>query len=342
MAIQLGGRRPVSTPRCIARDLFADVAALVDDAGVCDTSDEGQAVIIRQINLAAQAIVKRVDMEGMLWDFPCPVKSGCFALPPDCESPRNVFVNGFSATMRDQWYEGKLSWGRNDNWQCVPQNQVIDEGQFAIPLPLPKTHSMRVALVAENNGDAGKECVIEVVNQYGTRVKETLTLLGNGQPVVTNSMVYDVTLFNKPRTNGCVQLQISYDDGQRMQTGSWPYFARYQPLMEHCYWRRMKLPQRCGGCQMVVVKGKMKLYPIKTADDIVPFDDVHAWRFALSGIDAQTRGDNAKFEENMVFAVRELARSMQNSDPAGNVARARFSSGFWTSPSWAGGRRCWT
>lgn len=331
----------MSTPRCIARDVFAQVSAMTEDAGVCATSEAGRAKIIEQINLAAQAVVKRIDTEGMLWDFPCPVRQGCFAIPPDCESPRNIFYNGFSLRMRDQWYEGKLAWGRNQ-YGADCYGQCIDEGQFAIPLPLPKTHSMRVALVAELNGDAGTEVELELINQYGDRVQETLTLAAGGEPVRTTAMAYDVTMVNKPLTQGHVQLQLRYDDGARFQTGTSPYFARYGPKARHAYYRRMKLPGFCGGCQMVVIKGKMKLYPIVSENDILPFDDVHAWRWALAAIDAQTRGDRAAYDDNLAASLRELSRSMQDSDPAGNVAQAKFMSGMGISPSWAGGRgRAW-
>lgn len=317
------------------------MAALAGDAGTCATSPEGKAKILEQIDLASQAIVKRIDTEGMLYDFPVPVRQGCFAIPPDCESDRNIFINGSRAQQRDQWYEGKLAWGRNGGGTDC-RLQCIDEGQFAIPLPLPKTHSMRIALVPELNGDSGKEVQVEVVNQHGDRAQETLVMGAGGEPVVTNSMVYDVTMVNKPLTQGSIQLQIRYDNGQRFQTGTWPYFTRYGPKVRHAYYRRKKLPQWCGGCQMVVIKGKMKQYPITDENDILPFDDVHAWRFALAAVNAQTRGEIGAYEQNIAAALRELSRSMQDSDPAGNMAQARFSSGFGSSPSFAGGRgRAW-
>lgn len=331
----------MSTPRCIAKNIFPLISAMAEDAGVCATSKSGKAKMLMQIDLTARAIVKRIDTEGMLWDFPVPVYQGCFALPPDCESERNIFVNGNSAILRDQWYEGKLAWGRNGcgGYDCRPT--VIDQGQFAIPLPLPKTHSMRIAVIAQDNGDAEKEVDVELINQYGNRVQEKLTLGAGGEAVWTKAMAYDVTLFEKPKTVGNVQLQVRYDDGARFQIGDSPTFATYGPKVRQGYFRRKRLPSQCSGCTMVVIKGKMKLYPIDDENDILPFEDVHAWRWGLSAIDAQTRGDLGAYETNLAAALRELARSMQDSDPAGVVAQAKFMTGFGTSRSQAGGRRCW-
>lgn len=330
----------MSTPRCIAKNIFRLVSSSVGDAGVCATSEAGKAEMLFQIDLAARAVVKRIDTEGMLWDFPVPVRQGCFALPIDCESDRNIFVNGNRAEQRSQWYEGTLAWGRNNIGNDC-RLICIDEGQFAIPLPLPKRHSMRIAVIAQLNGDAGKEVQIEVINQYGERIKETITLGAGGVPVRMAAMAYDVTLFEKPETVGNVQLQIYYDNGQRFQIGQSPVFATYPPKCTQGYFRRKKLPQTYWGCNMVVIKGKLKLYPITDENDVLPFEDVHAWRFALQAIDAQTRGANDDYDANIGRALRELARSMQDSDPAGNLAQVRFSTGFGSNRSQGANRKCW-
>ena len=325
----------MSTPRILARDIFEEVAPTVLDAGTCATSAAGIIKILSQLNLAQFALVKRIDTEGLLYDWPVPVRTGCFALPVDCESERNVFVNGFPAIMRDQWFEGKMAWGRN-NYGTDCRLQCIDEGQFAIPLPLPK-QLQRIALVAEANGDSGKKVTLEYITRYGDRITEELTLVGNGGAVVTREYVNDVTMVNKDRTVGAVQLQVRYDDGARFQ------HARYPAQMRHCYFRRKKLPtQWCNGCQEVVIKGKLKAFPLTLETDVLPFGDVHAWRFACQAIAAQTRGEDDVYDKLLGKALRELSRSMQDSDPSGNVGSIKFNSGFGANPSWAGGRgRCW-
>lgn len=330
----------MSTPRIVAADIFDSLAPAVDDAGVCATTVEGKAKILKQIDLAQSAIAKRIDTEGMLYDWPVPVRSGCFALPIDCESDRNIFINGFPAVQRDQWFEGKMSWGRN-GYGTDCRLQCIDQGQFAIPLQMPKVHSARIAVVAEAQGDAGQIVTLEFINQYGDRITEQLTLIGNGQPAVTKQMAYDVTMFTKPRTFGAVQLQIRYDDGARFQLGA-PGTARYPSNCQHGYFRRKKLPHMMWGCNQVVIKGKLKTFPITQETDVLPFGDIHAWRFACQAIAAQTRGEDEVFDRLIAKALRELSRSMQDSDPSGNVSPIKISSGFGASPSWAGGRgRCW-
>ncbi len=199
-----------------------------------------------------------------------------------------------------------------------------------------------MALVAELNGDAGKTVNIEVIDQYGRRQQETLTLAAGGEPVVSSIIAYDVTLVNKPLTLGTIQLQLHYDDGARFQLGGSSVFAHYGPKVRQGSFRRKKLPLHlCNGCTAVVIKGKMKAYPITTENDILPFTDVHAWRWAAMAIDAETRGELEAYNSNLAAAIRELSRSMQDSDPSGNQANAKFNTGFGASPSWAGGRRCW-
>lgn len=324
----------MSTPRCIAANIFRWIAPTVLDAGVCPTSDAAKVKILDQMNLIQEAIMTRIDTEGMLYDFPVPVRSGCFALPIDCESDRNIFVNGFPAIQRDQWYEGKLAWGRN-NMGVDCRLQCIDQGQFAIPLQLPKVHGIRIALVAESNGDAGQVVTLEIINPHGDRVTEQVTLVGNGQPALTNTIAYDVTMFNKPQTHGVVQAQIRYDDGTRFP------LARYPAKCEHGYFRRKKLPVKMWGCNEVVIKGKLKAYDLTDENDVVPFANRMAWRFGAQAISANTRGENEFYEQNLSMALRELCRSMQDSDPSGNQANMKFRSGFATSRSYASGGRDW-
>src|SRR5688500_17259260 len=182
--------------QCLVSDVLEAIAPNVDDAGVCATTTEGKARIIKALDLALDALMKRIDTEGALWTWMVPVTSGCFALPEDCLEARQVFINGESTIQRDKWFQGRLARGMRDcGVPCV--NEIRDLGDFPTPQPLPPIRPIRVALVAEQNADAGAVVTVEVINEYGERKKETLTLLNEQQPVIMESAAYEITFVGK-------------------------------------------------------------------------------------------------------------------------------------------------
>jgi len=213
---------------------------------------------------------------------------------------------------------------------------VRDLGDFVTPIPVPHVRPIRLAFVAEYDGDAGVEIVVEVVNEYGERVKEELVLLAGQEPVLTTNSVRDVTYFGKPRTLGPVKMQLRYDNEQRF------HFATYGASTQVGQFRRKKLPQRFWGCNEVIIKGKMRYYPIESENDIIPFDDPVALSFAMSAVAALRKRDDVEYNQKLTFALNELFKEMENVDSAGNVQQMQVISGFGRNKSWAGGRRCWT
>lgn len=320
--------------QCQVRDVLESIAPNVSDAGVCITTEEGKEEAIKALDLALDGLMKRIDSEGTLWYWTVPTNSGCFGLPEDCLEARQMFVNGASAIQRDMWFQGRLAYGLRDcGVQCAPE--VRDMGSFVLPVPLPNLRPIRIALIGELDSDAGKEVVVEVINEYGERVKETLTLLRNQEPVTMQSPAMDVTYLGKPRTDGPVKLYFSYDNGQRY------YVCEYSPMTRSGQYRRKRLPQRFCGCNEVRIVGKRRYYPITSENDIIPICDRMALSFAVSAI-ADLRRRNAEgYNTNMTMALNELWKGMENVDSASNVTPVMFMSGFCGNPSWAAGWRNW-
>lgn len=321
--------------QCLVSDILEFIAPNVEDAGICVTNPAGKQRAIAALDLALDALMKRIDTEGALWTWMVPVTSGCFALPEDCLEARQIFINGASTIQRDKWFQGRLARGMRDcGMPCI--NEVRDLGDFATPMPLPPMRPIRLAFTAEQQADVGKEVTAEVINEYGERKKETLTLIGDQQPAIMESPAYEVTFVGKPQTSGPVKLFLSYDNGARY------YLCEYGPKVQVGQFRRKKLPQRHCGCAQVHIFGKRRYTRITSENDLIPICDRIALSFAVSAIADLRKRDLESYNANMTFALNELWKGMENADSAGNIAPIQFLSGFGSNPSLAGNRRCWT
>lgn len=321
--------------QALVSDVLDAIAPNVDDAGICVDNATGKAKAIKALDLALDALMKRIDTEGGLFTWMVPVTGGCFSLPEDCLEARQVFVNGASATLRDKWFQGRLARGMH-NCGTPCGNEIIDLGDFPTPQPLPPIRPIRLAFTAEQGADVGTVVTAEVLNEYGERKKEALTLLGDQQPVIMESPAYNVTFVGKPKTSGPVKLFLSYDNGARY------YLCEYGPNVRVGAFRRKKLPQRHCGCAQVHIFGKRRYDRITSETDLIPIGDRIALAWAVSAISSLRKRDDAGYQTNMLLALNELWKGLENADPAGNVAPIQFISGFGTNPSRAGNRRCWS
>lgn len=305
---------------------------MVGDAGVCITNPDGRQKAIEHIDLATDNMMKRLDAEGMMFTWHVPVCNKCIAMPQDCREVRQIVLNGVPLTQRDQWYLGKICSGHG--WNGCGPAECLDLGDFYIPHPLPKQRGIRIALVALNNVDAGAQCTVQVLNEYGQPVKETLTLLDNQQPVIMEAVAYDVTFFLKPKTVGPVALQLHYDDGQRIQ------WCEYLPHTLEGLFRRKSIPHRFHGCNIARVVGKLRYDRITSEDQIMPINDRIGMGYAVAAVSAWRRGDTGAYNENMLLALNELKKQMEDGDSAANIRQVKFRTDF-ANPSQAGGGRCW-
>jgi len=323
----------MKTQRTLVRDLIPLVAPKVLDSGVSVCSEEGRRIVVENMNLACQDMHRRLDSEGTLFEWYSDANQGCFALPQECREARQIGINGLPLRQRSEFYIGKVATGQCFDgcgvWECR------DLGDFYIPQYLPKRRGIRIALVAFDDADAGKVVVIEVTNEHGVPVKEELTLVGGGNPVIMTSVAYDVTYFKKPKTQGVVSLQLHYDDGQRF------YFCNYNPDTEEGLFRRKQLPQRFWGCNIVRILGKTRYVQITSEDQIVPYNDPLAVGDACAAIAAWRRNDTEQYTVLMTSALEKLKAQMRDADSASNVKQITVRTNFGN-PSFAGNHRRWS
>lgn len=316
--------------RILASSLFSWLAPNVGDAGVCADTEDGKAQIIESLDLACDALHTRLDQDfSTLWTWAMPVFDQCFALPEDCLEGRQMWINGGTATQHDEWYQGKLACGLRDQGSIRYGPEITDLGQFAIPHKLVQLRDTRVAFIAQSDADAGKVITVELTNEYGETVKETLTLLPKQQPVVTESQVRDVTFLQKPFTQSNVKCY------QHFPTGQLHFICDYSPRTLLGAWRRKKIPQCFCGCAYVTIKGKRRYQQITSGDDICPFDNRIAIKFAVQAIASVNRNDPEGYAKFLLMALNEIQKQMKDSDSPSNVSQATFRSGMGSNPSQA-------
>lgn len=323
----------MQTQRTLAKHMIPLVAPKVLDSGVCADTDSGKAIVLENMNLACHELHKRLDSEGTLFEWYVPVYSGCFALPQDCREARQIGINGLPLRQRSEFYIGKVYAGSAREGCCGPW-ECRDLGDFYIPQYLPKVRGIRIALVALDDADAGKEVTIEITNEYGTPVREVLTLQVNQNPAVSDGVAYDVTFFKKPKTQGPVSLQLQYDDGQRFN------FCQYHPDTEEGLFRRKQLPQRFWGCNIARILGKVRYVQITDENQIIPYNDPIVVGDACAAIAAWRRNDTEQFQILMLNALNGLKKQMEDGDSVANVKQMNIRTNF-ANASWAGGRQRW-
>jgi len=316
--------------RITVGEILPQIAQNVGDSGVglCPGTD-GVPKAIYALNQACFALHKRIDDDGTLWWWHVPACDGCFSLPGDCREGRQFFINGFSASQYDEWYSGRVCGGLHANTPCCEGPSIIDLGDtFATPFPLPGFDGLRVGFVAQNNADVGQQIVVEFTNQYGEVHKETIVLLDNQVVAWTKGIVREVNFVQKAMTNGNVKLYYKFPNDQRF------FMCDYDPKVIVGRFRRKRMPGgMCNGCNVVTIKGKRRYIPLTSEQDICPFDDIIALRFALSAIAAVDRRDTAAYDDLMLHALNEIYKEMRDGDSAGNVTQVKFRSGFGCSLS---------
>lgn len=318
--------------RTLVSDMLPWIAENVTDSGLCIETESGKQRAIQNLDMACEILHTRIDDEGTLWQWDVPSYGGLIGLPEDCLEARQVWVNGVTTTLRDEWYLGKVSYGQCDRGECCYGPEMRDVGEFAIPIPLPKIRGIRLGWMAENDSDAGEEITWELVNEYGERKRQTGDLKSLQELLLSDDVAYDVTFFQKPETFGPVNLFLRYDNEQRF------FWARYGPKTRVGAYRRKQLPRAYCGCNMVRIKGKRRYYRLTSEDDIMPFDSRSAVSWAVSAVAALRQKDTGAYNEFLRFALNELHKQNQDGDSAANVAPMKFRSGWACNPSQAANR----
>lgn len=314
---------------CIASDVFEAVAPMVGDGGVCPDNDEGKTEIIKVLNLATEALMKRLDAKGTLWEWHLPVSVGCIGLPDDVLEVRQAWLDGQSMRLRDEWWQGALSVGLRGNWSGpnivhCGGGDLIDLGDgHASPINWPDHANTKLALVAENEGDAGQKVQVKFLDEYRNEQEEFLELPGDLQPVISESHVMHLTFLRKPVTKGAVKAYVYYDH-KGLRNG----FAYYRAKTTTASFRRKKIPNGYCGGGTLLIKAKRRFQPISSETDQLVICDKQALGWGVQAIAAQRRKDAQEYNEFLTLAVNELEKELQDGQAAGASGQVQYISPF--------------
>jgi len=307
---------------CSAANLVDFCSDYVGEGGVCTTGPnaaEGRALVIKEFNGAIPVLLSRLDSKGTLWEWKVKVTSQTFTLPFDCLEPRQAWMDNVPLMQRDSFYQGQLGVGMcNAPWQIFG-SQMIDMGDgWALPYDWPKHFGTQYALVAEAGADVGKTVRVKYKDQNHDAQEEDVTLLPDQRLSVTAGTVSDVTYINKGQTEGAVRGYIFYP-----QTGASAWIGTIPAQVSSPSYRKKKIPHcyECPCGSTLVVRGKIRFFPIRSETDEIPICNQLAMAYACKSMYASRNGYYDEVEKALSRAVNELNREMQDAENPSSVSQ---------------------
>lgn len=303
------------------QDIIEDVKPNTGSSGTCDNEDA-----IRYINRAQELLIFRLDSKGTIACRCREVRDNCFSIDPFV-SIRQMLINGRNVTQRDYWWEGSdraygLNYGYGWDGECG-RNEVVDGGDgFALPIPLRRVANAKLAFSAESEEDAGKSIHVDLIDPYGTKVGEDITLPRDMAKVYTTSDVVDMVYFHKPITKGSVKV---YHVGP---TGAYTLEAVYRPHVQNPSYRRQRIPLHWyNRCANVILKGKVRYEPVVDLTDQLIIGNRNAIIWAVKAVTAQTIGNVEDYNNFLSEAVNELLQELRDDESDAVVAPMHVETG---------------
>jgi hypothetical protein len=297
------------------RDLFDQVRQLAGSAGVCDETD-----FMSRLNIAGQMLMKRIDADGMMWEWRlCPC-GNCVVLPSSIHAVRQAWLGLETMDLRSEWWHGRLTGGlRKDHFTDIPWQNFVDSGRR---IATQRVVSAGINEVFEVKSFSKEDAGVEVVLHYSpegagdTKVWKA-TLNENLKPVRGKTRAGEVLRFEKPRTKGPVELW-TYD----LSTGHRRLLAVYGRYEEVPQYPVYEISGTLTGS--LIIKGKRTWTPPRDLDDVVWFGDAEVWGSALIAQAAWSNGNNAEKEQNLGFAIAALALDLKDKRPASQAQGVQF------------------
>lgn len=284
-------------------ELFPDIKAQAGTSGSCDVAD-----VMRRMNIIGQELLYAIDAKGTLFTWCIPVCGNCMIMPPDIMQVKQMSLCGRPMTQRSQFWTGRMMGDDyTDGWSSYPWSTVIDTGNLAYTQWFVNAGINEVfAIRAKKQSDVGKEVDVRWRTSTGEDKRVKFSLVGDQELVEIGGPVGEVYRFQKPRTDGAVELWV-----KNVSTGEARLVARYGPYEEIPEYKIMRMPVRCG---QLSIKGKKMWVPLRSEEDIVPFGDVMAWRNALRAEAASVEGKVGDRNAYLEAAIGDLEREKKAFD----------------------------
>lgn len=283
------------------------------ESGVCTVGNPaGRAQVLSELNNAIPLLLKRLDSKGALHTWKVCVRSQTFTLPYDCLEPRQVWLNNQALVQRDEFYQGQLGVGQCSGAPWILSGpQLVDLGDgFALPYDWPPHTNTFYGLTAESDVDAGSVVHLILLDQHGKETEEDVVLLSDQRMAVTQNIVTGIKLQHKGQTNGAIRGSIVYP--QRHSTA---WIGTFPKQVITTNYRKKRIPPHfpCNNDSTLVIKGKLRYFPIDSELDPIPISDPQALGYAFQSLFCSRNKDRQGANEAIELAVNELEKQLSDS-----------------------------
>lgn len=254
---------------------------------------------------------------GNLRKFCFCAHKGCITVPYELEVPLKVRIDGAIGDVWSKWFEWHSG---QDLDRCLPADDALFEepDYYPIVYDLPPGGA-RVGVLGICNEAEDAYLIVQGLDTTGREVfvfhKEQqisgeYLKIEKGKIHYTKTVFSKITHVTKSKTNGYTPLY--WEIPERNLRG---FLADYSPVEEKPSYRRFKLTSpRCGNIAKVSVIGRIRLKPVYSDNDIIPFDNWYALSLAGQTMNANANNDTAsaaakdKQLENVISKENEYKR----------------------------------
>lgn len=275
--------------------------------GTCDPT-----TIIRYINDGQEELWNKSDFQFTTGWYCIKCIDNCVTLPSEIKQIRLAWICGQPISIGTQWYESIPQIGQIDpKRNCW--NKFIQEGNTFATFQEYTEGAYNIRVMAESPQDAGVEVTPHVVDEYGTKNQETLTLPLAPETVDGQIMCKALIGFVKPKTHGRIRV-YAYDPSKNYTL----LIAVYQPYDINPTFLRYK---HVGCGNLLTVFAKRKCIPVTELTDFISFP-LPALRHAVQAMVYLENREPDKYLGELNLAVQEINRESADMEtPTGQPLR---------------------
>ena len=297
------------------------------NSGNCNAS-----VQLRYLNLARSLLWNKTDTRATCEYAAICCYDNCLTLPSLYKQIRLAWLDGFPVSLGNEWYQSiPQGYGLNEEHSC--HRKLIEIGgnhvtfqNYGAPYLL--------QVEAESALDNGQSITFFGEDQYGTKIKESITI-GLAPAFVSSLMMYQVVSgVTKQITKGRIRL-YAFDPNFNLRT----LLSVYQPYDVNPSFRRYLIQghRSHGGCGSPPVNGQVVCAPKprvvtvfakKDFHDVVDMDDqveftkealIHA---VMAVVFRENKGSDQEYQSSLGMAVAEVNReTADQEEPVGSPLR---------------------
>lgn len=231
----------------------------------------------------------------------------CFTMPSAYKQIRLAWLDKAPISIGNEWYMSVPQVGLPPVEDSC-HRRLIQSGGFHVTFQDYTDAPFQVGIQAESSMDAGGSITFFGNDLYDTSKKESLQIASPPERSLSANFYKSVTAVIKPRTKGRIRLYaVDRANNQFL------LLAIYQPYDKNPQFRRYHIS---GGKneKTLTLCAKKTYYDLVDQQELVEFP-TEALKFAVMALVAQRDRDLKAYQDNLMFAMAELAKEMSDATP---------------------------